>query len=166
MQDQTVTFQAMDEAFVPWYLRLFRIYLLLVLLFAIYRTARLTWTLRRRTIPQTSNQTTFVMHPDFWHPLHAGVRSFKTLSQVTLLFSVAVLAWNLSDDALQLATQKTVGMGAVSGAAADALRTFASGVTLGAALFCLGVIFERAIQRRALRAGQKGKQQPPTTEGQ
>ena len=163
-EEQTVTFQPM-EVYVPWYIGLFRLYLVFVILLAIFRFARLLWTLRRQRIARQTESPAALSLPELWERSYIKARSFKTLAQLTLLIAVTVLAWSLSGDLMQVATQKTSGVGAVAGALADALKTFSAGMIVSTALFSCAVFCERLIHRQRLGLTRKGsKAQPPSPE--
>ena len=148
-EEQTVTFSPM-EVYVPWYTSLFRLFLIVVLLLAFFRFARLLWTLRRKRILQQTESLVGLSLSEFWDRLYLKARSFKTLSLLTFLIAVTVLAWTSSGDLMQVATQKTAGVGAIAGAFADALKTFALGVIVSTALFCCAAFCERSIDRHRL----------------
>ena len=148
-EEQTVTFSPM-EVYVPWYISIFRLFLIVVMLLAIFRFARLLWTLRKKRILQQTESLVGLSLSEFWDRLYLRARSFKTLSLLTFLIAVTVLVWTLSCDLMQVATQKTSGAGAVAGAFADALKTFAVGVIVSTALFCCAAFCERLIHRHRL----------------
>jgi hypothetical protein len=149
MQDeQTVTFQSIEVS-VPWYIGLFRLYLVFVTLLAVFRFAQLLWTLRTQRIARDTGSPALNL-PELWQHSHIKALSFKTLAQLTLLIAVTVLAWSLSGDLMQVATQKTSGVGAVAGAFADALKTFSAGMIVSTALFSCAVFCERLIHRHRL----------------
>ena len=145
-EEQTVTFQPMYDVYVPWYVRLFHLYLALTVLLALIRSARVVWTLRtQRAATQQSEHL-----QDFWDHSQVRARSLKTLSHLTFLISMIALLWSLADVLSQVATQKTAGIGAVAGGLADTLRIFSSGVVVSAALLCAAVLCEHLIRRRKL----------------
>jgi len=49
-EEQTVTFQPMYDVYVPWYVRLFYLYLAITVLLALVRSARVIWSLRTQKI--------------------------------------------------------------------------------------------------------------------
>jgi hypothetical protein len=78
-EEQTVTFQPMYEVYVPWYVRLFYLYLALTILLALVRSARVVWNLRtQRAATQQSENL-----QDFWDHSQVRARSLKTLSHLT-----------------------------------------------------------------------------------
>jgi hypothetical protein len=152
-EEQTVAFDPM-EVHVPWYTALFRLYLGLVVVLAIFRLARFLWTLRKqRTVPGTESTADDSSLSEFWERSFIRARSFKTLSHLTFLIAVTVLAWTLSGVSLQVATQRTSSIGAIAGALADALKTFSVGAAVSTALFCCGSFCESLIHRRRFGAG-------------
>jgi len=150
-EEQTVTFQPMYEVYVPWYVRLFYLYLAITVLLALVRSARVFWSLRTQKIASRRSESFLHLHsPDSWDHSYVKARSLKTLSHLTFLISMIALLWSLADDLTQAATQKTAGIGAVAGGLADTLRTFSSGIVVSAALLCTAVLCERLIRRRKL----------------
>ena len=149
--EQTVSFEAMSfEVFHPWYVRLFGLYLFVVIVLAILGMAQLLWSLRKRRIAQQSESSVGLTLSDYWELSYIKVKSFKTLSYLTLLIAVIVLTWNFSDALAQVATQKTSGFGAVAGALGEALKTFSAGIIVSATLFCFAAFCERLIHRHRL----------------
>jgi len=144
------------------YISLFRLYLLSVTVWAIFRFARLLWTFRRQRISRPNES--LAGSSDLWQVSSIKTRSFKTLSQLTLLVAVIVLACTLSDDLTQVYVQKTSGIRAVAGAFADALRTFSAGMIVSTGLFCCAALCERLIDRQRLelvRTANKAQPVPP-----
>jgi hypothetical protein len=162
-EEQTVAFQPMYDVFVPWYIRLFHLYLALVVLLTVLRSAHLIWTLRTpETAVHRSETFTHVRSQDFWEHSYVKAQSLKTLSHLTFLISITALLWSLADDLTQVATQKTAGIGAIAGALADTLRTFSAGIVISTALFCVAVLCERLIRRRKLGVSrERGKEVLP-----
>jgi len=149
-EEQAVIFQAMEN-YVPWYVGLFRLYLALVILLAIFRFARLLWILRKKRIDEQAQSSVGVSLSEYWERSYIKASSFKTLSLLTLLVAMTVFVWTVSGDLMQVATQKTSGVGALAGAFADALKTFAVGVIVSTVLFCCAAFCERLIDRHRLR---------------
>jgi len=163
-EEQTVSFQPMEN-YVPWYVGLFRLYLAFVAMLAIFRFTRLLWALRRQRTARNIETIETSFSPELWEHSYIKARSFKTLAQLTLLIAVTFLAWNLSAALMQLATQKTSGVGAVSGAFADALENFSAGMIVSTALFACSAFFERLIHMHRFgptRKASKSQPGPPT----
>ena len=150
-EEQTVPFQP-EYIWVqqPVYIGLFRLYLLLVALWAVLQFIRFLWSFRRGWTAQQQNRsaTEFLQ---FLEISSVKASSFKTAFQLTLLISAAVLAWTSSDGLAQMAIQKTSGIRAVAGWFADALQTFSVGVTVSAVLFCFAAICSSIVRRQRLR---------------
>jgi hypothetical protein len=164
-EEQTVPFHPMELHYGPWYIGLFRLYLVIVILLATLRVIRLLWTLRRQRLARQSKSSAALSLPEYWESAYIKARSFKALSQLTLMIAVTVLVWSLSSDLMQVATQKTSGAVAVAGAVADALRTFSAGMIVSTVLFCCAVFCERLIRRYQLGLTRKGSDPgPPSSE--
>gem|GEM_PF-4295031 len=150
-EEQTVPFQP-EYIWVqqPMYIGLFRLYLLLVTLWAVIRFIRFLWIHRRVRIAQQQEKPAMEFL-QFLNLSSVVANSFKTASQLTLLISAAVLAWTSSDGLSQVAIQKTSGIRAVAGWFADALQTFSVGVAVSAVLFCSAAICNSIVQRQRLR---------------
>jgi hypothetical protein len=147
-EEQTVPFQP-EYIWVqqPLYIGLFRLYLLLVALWAVLRFTRFLWSFRRSWIAQLQNKSA-TEYFQFLEYSSVKANSFKTVSQLTFLISAAVLAWTSSDGLAQVAMQKTSGFRAVAGWFADALQAFSVGVTVSAALFCFATICNSVVRRQ------------------
>jgi hypothetical protein len=118
-EDQTIAFQPMHDTFVPWHVRLFVLYLALIVLLAVLRSGRLVWILRTQRIAAKQSES-FSRSQDFYRYLYVRTRSLKSLSHLTVLVSLISLLWSLADDLTQVVTQKTAGIGAVASALAEA----------------------------------------------
>ncbi len=154
--EQTVSFEGMSfEVFHPWYVRLFGLYLFVVIVLAVLRMAQLLWSLRKRRVAQQSESSVGLNLSDFWELSYVKAKSFKTLSYLTLLIAVIVLTWNFSDALAQVATQKPSGIGAVAGAFGEALKSFSAGIIVSATLFCCAAFCERLIHRHRLGITRK-----------
>jgi len=150
-EEQTVTFQPMYDVYVPWYVRLFHLYLAIIVLLALIRSARVIWSLRTQKMALRQFASFLPLHSqDFWDDSYLKARSLKTMSHLTFLISMIALLWSLADNLTQVATQKTAGIGAIAGGLADTLRTFSSGIVVSVALLCTAVLCERLIGRRKL----------------
>lgn len=153
-EDQTVTFQPM-EVYVPWYIGLFRLYLVFVILLAIFRFVRILWILRKQRVALHTESSATLFSPESLELSFIKARSFKTLSQLTLLIAVTVFVWSVSGDLMQVAMRRTSGVGALAGDFADALRNFSAGMIVSTALFSCSVFCERLIYPHRLGPKQK-----------
>lgn len=151
-EEQTVTFDPRYiDVYVPWYIRLLHLYLALVLLLTVLRSARLVWNLRtQRTAARLSESFFQLRSQDFWEHSYVKARSLKTLCHLTFLVSIIALLWSLADVLTQVSMQKTAGIGAVAGGLADTLRTFSVGIVVSAGLLCVAFLCERLIRSRRL----------------
>lgn len=156
-EEQTVSFDPRYiDNYVPWYIGMFHLYLALVLLLALFRSARLVWNLRSRRTAARASESAMRLHAeDFWEYAYVRTRSLKTLSHLTFLVSVVALLWSAADDLTQVATQKTASIRAVAGAFADILRTFSMGIVVSIALLCAAVLCERLVRKRKLGAARE-----------
>ena len=154
--EQTVTFQPMHDEYVPWHIGLFHLYLVLVALIALVRSARVIWSLRsQRVAIQHSENFLQRRSQDFWEYSCAVAQSLKSLSNLTVLISVIEMLWSLADVTTQIATQKTAGSQAIAGALANTLRNASAGFIVSAALFCVSILCEHLIRSRRVRGDEE-----------
>jgi hypothetical protein len=159
-EEQTVTLQPECVwVHVPLYIGLFRLYLVLVTVWTAFRFARLLWSFGRQRMARQNQSATSVS--DFWELASFKTGSFRTLSQLTLLIAVIVLAWTVSDDLTQIYVQKTSRFRAVAGALADVLKTFSEGIIVSAGLFCSATFCEGLIHRQQLGLTRTGNKSQP-----
>jgi hypothetical protein len=158
-EDPTVTFQPeFVWVHVPLYISLFRLYLVVVALFAGIQFARLLWSFGKQKRTRQSQSLAEVS--DFWEHSSFKTRSLKTLAKTTLLIAVIVSTWVVSDDLAQITLQKTSSVRAVAGAFADALRMFSAGTIVSTMLFGCAIFCESVIHRQRLglvRTGNKAQ---------
>ena len=149
-EEQSVTFSP-NEIWhpVPWYQSLFVYYLVIVALMMMVKAVRLAWSLHRFRIAarQPASALESISHDRFEY-LHDKARSFRNFSHLTLLLSLIVLFWQLCNSLTEVATQRVAGVGAIAGAAADALTTSCAGIIIATVLFCLAMFCERLMRRR------------------
>jgi hypothetical protein len=148
-EEQTFTFSPM-EFYVPWYVSLFRFFLIVVMLLATIRFAGVLWALRKKRIGEQTEPLVGLELSEYWERCYIKARSFKTLSLLTFLVAITDFVWTLSGDLMQVATQKTSGVGAIAGSSADALRTLALGGIVSTILFCYAAFCERLIHGHRL----------------
>lgn len=153
-EEQTVAFHPM-EIYIHWYTALFRLYLVVVILLATFRFAQLLWFLRKKRMSEQADSLAGLSLTEYWSRSYINAKSFKNLSILTFLLAVTVLGWTLHGDLIQIATQRTSGVGAVAGALADSLKTFTAGMIVSTALFSCGGFCEGLITRRRLALRQE-----------
>lgn len=149
-EDQsTVSFQPMShEGPLPWFEKLFVIYLLCILLMTIVRTGRLMWTLRkhrkaqkREALPESSSQS-------FWETCHSTIRSIRDFSLLTFLLAALVLSWDATEIFDGVANTKAPSLPYIAGDLSRALAPFVMGVGICSAQFCCSMFLDRLIRLR------------------
>ncbi len=139
----------------PWHERLFALYLLAIVLIALYRAARLAiglWITRAKAA-QSIPVAELIVRND--QAIHLA-RKFKNISLFTFLITLIELALSGIDVCQQIATEKTVGFHAVASALADSLASFCAGIIACTFFFSLALIFENLFNRRRRRLDSQG----------
>lgn len=154
-EEQTVSFDPMYvDGPVPWFERLFMLYLLLVSLTAIIRFLRLAWALRRHRKEQKSASFSGLDSQDFWDSCRTRCQSLRNSSILTFLLTTLVTAWSAVNMFTQVTVQKTASLIAIAGATSETLTTFSIGIIVCTMIFCCAIFLERLIssERRRLRS--------------
>jgi len=149
-EEQTVTFSPTGMwVEYPLYVKLFSFYLLFVFMLGVARSIHIVWLWwkLRNAVRQTEPSLKSAAQDRLDH-LCVKAKSFRNLSHLTILTSIIVLFWSLSDAFSAVATQKVAGISAIAGAAADALILSSGGIVVATGLFCLAMFCERLIRHR------------------
>ena len=152
-EEQTVSFDPMyADGPVPWFERLFMLYLLLVSLTTIIRFLRLAWALKRHRKEQKSASIPGLESQDFWDGCRTRCQSLRNSSILTFLVTTLVTAWSASNIFTQVLNQKTSQFsGAFAGDMAETLATFSIGIIVCTIIFCCAIFLERLILRERSR---------------
>ena len=164
-QSQTVSFQPIGyEGPLPWYVKVFVIYLLCVLLTTIVRTVALLWKLRKLQKMQERGGYLQSEIQSFWEISYSRIRSIKSFSHLTFLLAVIVLGWDATDILAGISMEKVSNSSFVAARFAEALVAFLMGVILSCVLFVCAMFLENRVRRGRLRLGGKAAELPPLVE--
>jgi hypothetical protein len=95
MQESTVGWEPMYELRLPWFTKVFVIYLAVVLFASAFRAIRLMWHLRGlRKMGQGTPNPAISRFQFLWETCYAHDVSIKNLSVLTFLLTLLVLAWS------------------------------------------------------------------------
>lgn len=163
MQETDVGWDPMYEGHLPWFPKVFLVYLAVVFLLSLFRTLSLTWRLHRlqKTQAQVSAQAAAAspktpLHPEdargsfqfSWEYCYAKVAMMKNLSMLTFLMSVLVSALWTTEILKGAAMEKVTGSAFLAGAMAEVLTTFSVGIAVCAVLYALAMFCEGRVVRR------------------
>jgi len=139
----TVQWDPIYEGHLPWYTRLFIIYLAVMLLVACFRGVRMVWHLRslRKGAPAANGSWLA------WDSCHARTLSIKNWSAMTFLFSFVVSSWNLADTLHVISMEKITTTAYLAGATAEVLTTFCFGMLVCASLYAVAFFCETLLMR-------------------
>jgi len=155
MQDTSAGFDLAMEYHLPWEQRLLILYLLVVLLFALVRAVRLTWTLHQtwRITKSESSQSHSLptarakfLHDWRWYVIK--VESLRKAAVMTFLLSVLAFLYTAVNGLRELSVQRQIGMGALGGEGAELLTSFAVAVAVCTILYAAYGFLEGAMARK------------------
>jgi len=131
------------EGHLPWYTRLFVIYLVVMLLVACFRGIGMIWHLRslRKGAPEANGSWLA------WDLCHARTLSMKNWSAMTFLFSFFVSSWTLADTLHGISMEKVTATTFLAGATGEALTTFCFGMLVCAILYAVAFFYENLLMR-------------------
>lgn len=174
MQEKDVGWQPMYEGHLPWFTKVFVLYLALVLLVSVFRAVSLMRWLRwlrwlhkaqkevqtqlGAASPRTSSRPEAAggSFQALWEFCYAKVALIKNLSMLTFLLSLLVFAWSTTRILQGAAVQKVTGLNFLAGAMAEVLTTFSLGIIVCAVLYTFAIFYEGVLVRRKM-----GKSRPP-----
>ena len=144
MQEGTPTqWDQMSEVRLPWSIRLFDIYLAVVLLAFCFRAIRMLWHLHTlRKSAQKANGFQLA-----WDSCHARTVSMKNWSALTFLLSFLVPAWNMTETLRVISDQKVIGTAFLASTTAQVLTTFCLGMFVCAILYAFAFFCEARLAR-------------------
>jgi hypothetical protein len=142
----------MYESRLPWFTKVFVVYLAVVLFASVFRAIRLMWHLRAlRKMEQDTPSPATSTFQFLWETCHAKAASIKNLSGLTFLLALLVFAWSTTRILLGVTMEKVTGVGFLAGAMAEVLTTFSLGILVCAALYAFAIFYEAAMMRRKMR---------------
>jgi hypothetical protein len=165
MQETTVGWEPMYEGHLPWFNKVFVVYLALVLFVSVFRAVRLIWHLRGlRKMGQEAPSQLPSRFQLLWETCYAKTASIKNLSALTFLLTLLVSAWSTTRILLGVSIEKVTGVGFLAGAMAEVLAVFALGILVCAALYAFAIFYEAALVRCKMRLDSaKSDDQLPLT---
>jgi hypothetical protein len=155
----------MYELRLPWFTKVFVIYLALVLFASAFRAMRLMWHLRGlRKMGQEASGPAISRFQLLWGTCYSKAASIKNLSVLTFLLSLLVLAWSTTRVLVGVTMERVTAVGFLAGAMAEVLTTFSLGILVCAALYAFAMFYEAALVRRKTRldCAQSNNQLPLT----
>jgi hypothetical protein len=166
MQETTVGWNPMYESRLPWFTKVFVVYLLLVLFASVFRAIRLMWHLRglRKMEQEIPSPPMFRFQLLLWETSYAKTASIKNLSVLTFLLTLLVFAWSTTRILLGVTMEKVTGVGFLAGAMAEVLTTFSLGILVCAVLYAFAIFYEAALMRHQMRfdRAKNNNHLPPT----
>jgi hypothetical protein len=166
MQEETIVgWEPMYEGRLPWFTKVFVVYLALVLLVSVFRAVRLMWRLRdlRKMGQEAPGQATSRFQL-LWETCYASTASIKNLSALTFLLTLLVSAWSTTRFLQTVSMEKLTGVGLLAGSMAEVLAMFALGILVCTTLYAFAIFYEAALVRRkvGLDSAKSNGQLPPT----
>jgi hypothetical protein len=144
-EDQTVAFQPIYEGYLPWYSKLFLIYLFVVLAVILVRIVKFVWNLLRlRKLQRAEGHDSSQIHL-LWTKCYAKAHSLRGLAILTFLLSLLDFSWWTSDILRTVRTAKTPGLAYILQAVADALAPFSIGILFCVVLYVCAVFGEQIL---------------------
>ena len=159
MQETPVGWEPMYEDHLPWFTKVFVVYLALVLLVSVFRAISLMWHLRRLRKMEQETATQLTSDMQFlWGSCTAKTTSIKNLS-------LLVFAWSTTRILLGVTMEKVTGVGFLAGAMAEVFTIFSLGILVCATLYTFAIFYEAMLVRRKMGLDRaKSNSQPPLTE--
>jgi hypothetical protein len=148
---EEVGWDPMYEGQLPWFTKVFVIYLALVLLVSAFRAINLLWRIRWLQKTQKGIPNQVAASISSWESRYAKVASIKNLSMLTFLLCVLFLAWSTTQVLLGIAVQKVTGSAFLAGAMVEVLTTFSLGIFVCAVLYAVAMFCEGALARQKAR---------------
>jgi F0F1-type ATP synthase membrane subunit a len=160
MQETGVGWDPAYEGHLSWFTKMFALYLALALLVSAFRAISL---MRQLWLPEKTQREPSERFRLTHELCQAKTASIKKLSTLTLLLSLLVLAWSITNILQGAALQKVTGTAFLAGALAETLTTFSLGLLVCTMLYALAIFYEGVLARRKMDFGDsKSKSQFPT----
>ena len=142
----------MSEVRLAWSIRLFLIYLVVVVLVFCFRAIRMLWHMRSlRKAAQDANAFWLA-----WDASQARAVSIKNWSVLTFLLSFLVPAWNMTGTLREVSVQKLAGTAFLAGSTAEVLTAFCFGMLVCIVLYSVAFFLETLLLRYKLRQPPRG----------
>ena len=142
-ESTTVQWDPMYEVRLPWFARLFILYLAVVLLMFCFRAIRMLWLLRGlRNTAKESKEFSQTLYS-----CHAKTSSTKNWSALTFLVSFLESAWSMTGTLRGISVQKVTGTAFLAGAAAEVLMMFSCGMLVCTILYSFAFFYETLLVR-------------------
>src|ERR1700690_548498 len=152
MQETGIGWDPMYERQLPWFTKAFVIYLVVVLVVSVFRVIRLMWRMREfRKIEQGNPNELTSRFQFLWDSCQAKVASVKSLSVLTILFSLLVFSWNTTILLQGITMEKVTGAAFLAGSMAEAFSNLSLGILVGAVLYIFAVCCDDILVRRKMR---------------
>jgi hypothetical protein len=142
----------MYEGHLPWFAKVFVLYLAFVLALSAARAIGLIQRLRAlRKLEQEIAIELTSKFPLSWELLYAKTAAIKGLSMLTLLLSLLVFAWRTAQIILGITMEKSTGVAFLAGSMAEVLTVFSLGILVCTVLYTFAIVFDAVLVRRKMR---------------
>jgi hypothetical protein len=163
MQETGVRGEPIYEGHLPWFTKVFVLYLAPVLFMSVLRAISLMRRLRRlpkaqKEAPthQGSASSRTSSRPEgagggfqaLWEFCYIKLALIKNLSLLTFLLSLLLFAWSTTRILQGAAVQKVTGSAFLADAMAEVLTTFSLGIIVCAVLYAFAIFYEAVLARR------------------
>ena len=147
-EEQTVSFSPMYvEGPVPWFTRLFALYILVVVVIFLVRVIKLLVGLRNLRRAQ-KHPNPAAAGDSLWAECYSKANSFKEISTLTFYASFLNATWLSANVLLSARAEKEANPGYVLARAGDGLFYLALGLIVCTALYSAALLFQAALRRR------------------
>ena len=144
-EDQTLAFQPIYEGYLPWFAKLFEVYLLGLLVWFPVRAIRFGWSVwKLRKLQRTEGADSSNLHL-LRTKCFTKAHSLRGVAKFTFLLSILDLSWWTADIFRSVRVEKTPGLAYILQAVADALSHFSIGILFCTALYLCAALGERAL---------------------
>jgi hypothetical protein len=146
-EDQTATFQPIYEGYQPWFAKVYALYLLIVIVVMLFRSARFIWQLRGL---RKGNEQVDPVSNRAWTIASPKATSSKSLATLTFFVSMLNLSWWTADILFAVRTEKAPApnLAYILPEIGDALTAFSLGIIVSIALYGGSMLAQFAMNRR------------------
>jgi hypothetical protein len=145
---QTVTFQPICEGYLPWFAKLFALYLFIMIVALVVQFVSFVWNLRKLRKLQRNYGSDSSSFKSLWTDCTAKAYSLKELATLTFLLSFLDLSWCTADILCTVRTAKSPNSSYILLAIADALAPFSLGIIVCIALYLFAMFTAFVLKRR------------------
>ncbi|HTR26785.1 MAG TPA: hypothetical protein VMI10_22630 [Terriglobales bacterium] len=148
MQEGIGGWDPMYEGHLPWFVKVFVLYLLLAAAVLVFRCLKLTWDLLAlRRVERRSESGDHSSFQPLSGSCQARITSTKNLALLTFILSLLVAACDTSGILRGISTERVTATAFLAGALAEVFTMFAIGLTVCAALYACAFFFESMLHK-------------------